>query len=104
MGGGAPSKIPTSIPQSEPSSGGGGAPRGPPQDDRGGVGSSVDLLEQIRQGTKLKKVTIEDIPDVEKMDEHEADSLANNIARAMEARRKVVVESESDDDDDDWEL
>ncbi|KAL0486772.1 hypothetical protein AKO1_012121 [Acrasis kona] len=77
-------------------------PTGVPE-PTGGVGSSSDLLSQIRMGTKLKKVNVEQLPDVDTMNEAESDTLAGKIAEAMRQRREAVEESESDSDDD-WEL
>lgn len=65
-----------------------------------------DMLTLIRE-KKLKKVSEEDIPKVDEMDEDQQNSLAAKIQQAMQVRRTAVVDDDSDDDDsdeEDWEI
>lgn len=95
-------KAPSSVSQgsSEPSSGGVKKDLPKPSSQQ------MDLLAQIRAGTKLKKVEEIKVPELAKMNEKQTNDLANQIARVMELRRAAVEEGDDDDwsDDDDFEL
>ncbi|ELP86719.1 hypothetical protein EIN_306550 [Entamoeba invadens IP1] len=66
--------------------------------------SQPSLLEQISQGTKLKKVTERVDPPKEQMTDQMKGDLTSLLSNVMAARRKDIADDEeSDDESEDWD-
>jgi len=80
-----------------PTGGGGGGGGGPPPP--GGPGGIFAGLGNVH----LKKVDESQVPEIEKMDSGQQSSLADTLAKAMEARRNAIdVDSDDFDSEDEW--